>query len=674
VFHLRSLIVLSLAHAAVSSAAWGAPATALPASLDVPYLPQSEALCGGAAAAMVFRYWGDAHAGVEEFAPLVDRHAGGIADDVLVNAITRRGWHASQIAGSIDALRDQIGRRRPVIILLEDRPERYHYLVVTGVEADAVIVHDPSWGPSRRMRSDDLMRAWRPAHFWAIVVLPSDTRPALPPAVPAGPATGTRTACDARLDEAVGRIRDRGFEEADAAIGDVRAHCPADAGPLRELAGVRFAQRRWRDAETLAAQAVARDPRDAYAWDVLASSRFVQDDLPGALRAWNRIGKPRVDLVDIKGLRHARYELISGALGLQPNTILTAGAFGRAARRLRELPDQTAARIAYRPAQDGFATVDVVIAEQELRPTSALGWSVAAAKALVNREVEIAAPGFTGQGEVWSASWRWWNGRPRVAAAFTTPRLERLPGVWRVDGSWESERYATGDTQAVFSETRAHGGVSMSDWLSGSLRYGLSAGFDEWNGEGRTASLGVVLEHRSADDRVSVSTAAASYAPVSGGTTFQSANVRAEAKTSTAATGWVLSTGAGALMVTTAAPLGLWPGAGDGHSRPALLRAHPLLDDGAISGPAFGRTLLHASAEVQRWIDRAFPVHVGIAGFADLARATHRLAPATGVPMQMDVGVGLRLKVPAAAGTLRADVARGVRDGATAFTVGWQYW
>ncbi len=33
-------------------------------ALDVPYLPQTDALCGGAAAAMVFRYWGDRHADV----------------------------------------------------------------------------------------------------------------------------------------------------------------------------------------------------------------------------------------------------------------------------------------------------------------------------------------------------------------------------------------------------------------------------------------------------------------------------------------------------------------------------------------------------------------------------------------------------------------------------------
>ena len=69
-------------------------------SLTVPYLPQTDALCGGAATAMVFRYWGDAHADVAQFAPLVDKHAGGIADDVLVKAIEDRGWHARRFVGS----------------------------------------------------------------------------------------------------------------------------------------------------------------------------------------------------------------------------------------------------------------------------------------------------------------------------------------------------------------------------------------------------------------------------------------------------------------------------------------------------------------------------------------------------------------------------------------------
>src|SRR5262245_438201 len=119
--------------------------------LDVPFLPQTDALCGGAAAAMVFRYWGDAHADVQQFASLVDRRAGGIADDVLVGAIERRGWRAVRISGSVDELRTRLLTGQPVIVLVADRRDTFHYLVVTGITADRIVIHDPSWGPSRSM-------------------------------------------------------------------------------------------------------------------------------------------------------------------------------------------------------------------------------------------------------------------------------------------------------------------------------------------------------------------------------------------------------------------------------------------------------------------------------------------------------------------------------------------
>src|SRR6185436_1984542 len=110
-------------------------------AIEVPYLPQTEALCGGAAAAMVFRYWGEAHASPDEFAPLVDRRAGGIANGVLVDAVRRRGWRVGQIDGSIDALKARVADGHPVIVLVPDRGKLYHYVVVTGVNADSIVIH-----------------------------------------------------------------------------------------------------------------------------------------------------------------------------------------------------------------------------------------------------------------------------------------------------------------------------------------------------------------------------------------------------------------------------------------------------------------------------------------------------------------------------------------------------
>ena len=271
-------------------------------SIDVPYLPQSEALCGGAAVAMVFRSWGDAHADVQQFAPLVDVRAGGIANDALVGAVTDRGWHATPLAGSLHLLHEQLEAKRPLIILLEDRPHRYHYVVVTGIESGHVTIHDPAVGPSRRLADADLLRKWKATNYWALLILPGSERRANAADRVAPPSTEpTRSSesvqCDRLLADAVRQVQQRGLSSADILFAGVRAQCPRSPGPLRELAGVRFAEHRWADATSLAEQALALDRHDAYGWEVLASSRFMLDDFTGSLDAWNQIGKPEIDSV-----------------------------------------------------------------------------------------------------------------------------------------------------------------------------------------------------------------------------------------------------------------------------------------------------------------------------------------------------------------------------------------
>ena len=648
-------------------------------AIEVPYLPQTDALCGGAAAAMVFRYWGDAHASADEFAPLVDRRAGGIANGVLVDAVRRRGWRVAQIDGSIDALKARLSDGQPVIVLVPDRGRLYHYVVVTGATSDAIVLHDPSWGPSRTIRVPEFEKAWGAARFWSLVILPPAAVASAPANLPAPPTAAEPTAadsCDAALDRAVSQIRARGFEQADALLGAIRAQCPDSSGPLRELSAVRFAQRRWHDAAALARDALMRDPRDEYALDVLGSSLFMMDESVGALRAWNQIGKPRVNLVRINGLSRTRYQAVAEALAIRPNALLTADMFERARRRLGELPDQTTARLAIRPEDDGFASVEIAVAERATLPRSATEWMGAALRAGIDRELGVTFPGTTGQGDVWSASWSWWSNRPSLSVGFAAPRVHGLPGVWRVNGMWQVERFAADALRpraSLVRESRLRGALSMSDWLSGSVRYALSTGFDSWNGGRKAASIGASIERRLFRDKLSVAADASRWLPLTGDAAFSAAGVRASAQSSTEIRRWRYLGGIGVEHVSDVAPLGLWPGAGDGHARAPLLRAHPLLHDGIVDltgSSAFGRSLEYGNVEGQRWLERPSLVRVGVAGFADVARATRR-ADARREPAQVDIGGGLRVKIPGSAGVLRVDYARGVRDGASALTFGW---
>jgi hypothetical protein len=204
----------------------------------------------------------------------------------------------------------------------------------------------------------------------------------------------------------------------------------------------------------------------------------------------------------------------------------------------------------------------------------------------------------------------------------------------------------------------------------------MSAGFDAWNGDNRkAAAIGGAIERRWLEDRAALEVHATNWMGVGSSQGFQAAGVRLHLKSSSELRGWVALGTLGADRVSDRAPLGMWPGAGDGHARAPLLRAHPLLEDGVIdlgSSSVFGRSLSYGGVEAQRWFDKPLLARVGLAGFVDVARATRRAA-GNASPTHLDIGAGLRLRIPGAAGVLRADLAHGVRDGANAFTFGWQF-
>jgi outer membrane translocation and assembly module TamA len=101
------------------------------------------------------------------------------------------------------------------------------------------------------------------------------------------------------------------------------------------------------------------------------------------------------------------------------------------------------------------------------------------------------------------------------------------------------------------------------------------------------------------------------------------------------------------------------------------LRAHPLVVDGVIRDGVIGRRLAYATLEWRRW---SRPLRglarVAPAVFVDGARAWD--VGTIGDPRaHADVGGGVRISLPGA-GVVRIDIARGLRDGRTAMSVGLQ--
>jgi hypothetical protein len=622
------------------------------ALLDVPFISQSEALCGGAAAAMVLRYWGERGVDAESFAHLVDRSAAGIRTTALIGELRARGWNAASVSGSTDEISRELTRGRPVLTLIEDRPGTFHYIVLVAATERAVVFHDPARAPLRVMDREQFVRRWAAAGRWMAIVVPGpqpDAAPGVaPPRIPSTP-------CDDLVAEGVAQAQANDLAGAERTLAAALS-CPGPA-PMRELAGVRLLQRRWPDVSELASAAVAIEPGDAHAWRLLGTSRFVQNDSLGALDAWNHAGEPRLDLVAVDGLVRTRQRSVEGLIGAERGDVLTPGRFIRTRRRVDELPSAYSTRVEYVPVPSGLAELRATINERPVLPSDP--WSLAAIglKAAANREVDITIGSLTGSGETFKATWRFWPGRPGLGLRIDSP--SPWGGVWTMRGFSARELF---DRDGVTRATRSGGELALTNWFTATMRLTLRGGASRWTQIGRYASAGGGVRVLSRGERLQGD---ASFDLWSGRETFSRTEGRVVARTSARREGPVVLGRAGFGMAARELPPDLWFAGDTGHARDVLLRAHPVLSEGRLVTAQLGRRIVHGSIEAQYWWNLALSRVAG-ALFLDAANVSGRLDP--GVRRDVDAGVGARLAIPGVRGIFRADVARGLRDGATALS------
>lgn len=489
-----------------------------------------------------------------------------------------------------------------------------------------------------------------------------ETSPQPAPDGPCADLVATAVAA-ARRDELVAGER---------ALTTARRLCPADPRVTLELAALRFRQERFADAARLADQVLAHRPQDVFAWELLAASRFLLDDDGGALRAWNRLGRPVHRHTRVTGAHRTRPDALLTVVGVRSGELITPSNLRRARRRVAALPAVSGSRIDYRPIEGGQADITVAIVEP---PVFGRGWPDLlqhAVRAAVDARLrlDLAAP--LGAGELWTGEWRWQRSRRGLALGFATAGLPGFPALLELRAALRTSMYrvpvAGPAAGATLRETSRSLRLTASDWASGTVWWLAGGSVDRWEERGTFIGVAAAVDVRRGD-RAAARTDVGTWWSPGRDDPFQAARLQASVRSRTAGVEWTLR--AGVARSSGGSPRELWPSVGTGRGGGALLRAHPLLDgDGVVRGPYLAPLLGHASLELWRWMRAVGPLRVGAAAFLDAA-AVRGPADDPLTSVAIDAGAGIRLDVPGLAAPLRADLARGLVDGAAAFSAGW---
>jgi len=650
------------------------PPVGQPVVLDVPYLPQSSLLCGGAAIAMVERWWGRRGVYAEDFAGLVRPASGGILTTDLAPATRARGWDTQVFRGTPELARRSLRDGVPVVALIQVAPERYHYVVVLGWSDGHVVFHDPATAPFTASDEGSFVARWAAADSWALLVRPAPVAPvtASDGGTAVAPIPSTMP-CPPWIDLALDAVADGRLDDASGLLLEAGRACPTEPLILRETAGIRFKQGRDEEVGRLASEYLTLVPDDEYAWQLLATSRYRAGDRAGALQAWNRIGRPTVDLVRIDGVRTIRFGEVAGAISAPPGTLLTPPRLALARRRVSDVPALRHSAVDYQPIAGGLVEVRASVVE---RPVVEKAWRLAAAgavRAVAQSEVGLEVANPTGGGEMWTGSWRWTPARPRGAIRLEMPANPGFQGILTVEGDWERFRFAL-DSAGIplFEETRRSAIVGFGGWVNAGVRPLVAFRLERWSGNRSYLAGSIGAEVRARDNRFEL-TARTEYAvALSAHPPYTTGWARASWASSLGLDRAAWSARLGFDWAGRHAPLGTWPLAGKDLSWALPLRAHTLTTGGALSGRSAGRAITSAGLAADRPFFRKGPLVFGAGLFFDAAQI---FAPADGSRQNrfyLDGGGGLRIGLAdGQLGVFRIDLSRGlVADRRTAVTVG----
>jgi predicted double-glycine peptidase len=627
-------------------------------ALPVPYVAQSELLCGGAAIAMIERWWGRRSVYAEDFSYLVHPDSGGIFTTDMARVMRARGWDTEALSTTAARLRQSLSDSVPVIALIRVAKNRYHYVVIVAWNDTAITYHDPAVSPFVRIDVNAFIHMWAGANQWAMFVRPNaivTTSSTVPPH--ALMASVDSLPCRPFLDQAADAAAANQLDGADRYLAAAVMECPSEPLVLRELAGVRFRQGRHAEVIRLADEYSRRAPSDSLGWQLLASSRYLAGDTRGALQAWNAIGRPDVDLLRIDGTQHVRFRKLASAMGIGPQDVLTPSRFAMAQRRIADVPALAMSRVAYTAVAGGAVEVRAVVVERPVLEPLAQIIAINAVLAAARQDVLLRVTSPLGLGEAWTAHWRWRNADPRVALRLDIPARIGVPGIVSLERSWETYRYSDG----VPASRRSASTVAFTSWIRPEFEQRTGTRFERWSGIGDFVALSLGGAIHKAQDRVSLLAEVERGVAISGGPSYDRLRTRGEWTLPPDAwsNSWSMRVGGDWNGAHT--PRGLWAIAGGHLSDDIPLRAHQSIVADVLPSARTARAAVLGGVAGDRSIVTVRSVALGVGVFVDAAKLMSTGDSARVARFYVDAGAGVRVSLPGAKWpALRVDVARGL--------------
>jgi ABC-type bacteriocin/lantibiotic exporter with double-glycine peptidase domain len=152
--------------------------------LDVPFVRQEKDGCGAASIAMVMQYWQiqqgesanpDSNA-IQIQHLLYSAKARGIYASDMERYFREKGFWTFTIRGEWQDLKQHLDKGRPLIVALKPAGggTPLHYVVVTGLDQEVVMVNDPAQRKLLKQDRPAFEREWSAAGKWTLLALPQN--------------------------------------------------------------------------------------------------------------------------------------------------------------------------------------------------------------------------------------------------------------------------------------------------------------------------------------------------------------------------------------------------------------------------------------------------------------------------------------------------------------------